>query len=87
MAKGRPRKRPSASDKSDSLAGARVVGVQLTEGQISHLEKAAELSGVSRNELMRVATPERIAQVKNMANIELTKPSIGFVAHSKGKVK
>ncbi|WP_316365670.1 4Fe-4S dicluster domain-containing protein [Candidatus Thiodiazotropha sp. CDECU1] len=26
-------------------------------------------------------------QVKNMANIELTKPSIGFVAHSKGKVK
>jgi len=26
-------------------------------------------------------------QVQNMANIELTKPSIGFVAHSKGKVK
>lgn len=26
-------------------------------------------------------------QVKNMANIKLTKPSIGFVAHSKGKVK
>jgi len=26
-------------------------------------------------------------QVKNMADIELTKPSIGFVAHSKGKVK
>lgn len=26
-------------------------------------------------------------QVKNMSNIELTKPSIGFVAHSKGKVK
>ncbi len=26
-------------------------------------------------------------QVKNMANIELTKPSIGFVAHSKGKIK
>ena len=27
-----------------------------------------------------------VRQVKNMANIELTKPSIGFVAHSKGKV-
>jgi len=26
-------------------------------------------------------------QVKNMANIDLTNPSIGFVAHSKGKVK
>lgn len=26
-------------------------------------------------------------QVKNMADIELTKPSIGFVAHSKGKLK
>ncbi|MCU7881695.1 MAG: 4Fe-4S dicluster domain-containing protein [Candidatus Thiodiazotropha sp. (ex Lucinoma aequizonata)] len=26
-------------------------------------------------------------QVKNMSDIELTKPSIGFVAHSKGKVK
>jgi anaerobic dimethyl sulfoxide reductase subunit B (iron-sulfur subunit) len=26
-------------------------------------------------------------QVKNMANIELTKPSIGFIASSKGKVK
>lgn len=26
-------------------------------------------------------------QVKNMANIDLTKPSIGFVAHSKGRVK
>ena len=26
-------------------------------------------------------------QVKNMAAIELTKPSIGFVAHSKGKVR
>ena len=26
-------------------------------------------------------------QVKNMADIELTTPSIGFVAHSKGKVK
>lgn len=26
-------------------------------------------------------------QVKNMADIELTKPSIGFIAHSKGKVK
>ncbi|MBT2971074.1 MAG: 4Fe-4S ferredoxin [gamma proteobacterium symbiont of Ctena orbiculata] len=26
-------------------------------------------------------------QVKNMSNIELTNPSIGFVAHSKGKVK
>ena len=26
-------------------------------------------------------------QVKNMANVELTKPSIGFIAHSKGKVK
>lgn len=26
-------------------------------------------------------------QVKNMSNIDLTKPSIGFVAHSKGKVK
>ncbi len=26
-------------------------------------------------------------QVKNMANIELTKPSIGFIAHSKGKLK
>ncbi len=26
-------------------------------------------------------------QVKNMTSIELTKPSIGFVAHSKGKVK
>ncbi len=25
-------------------------------------------------------------QVKNMTNIELTKPSIGFVAHSKGKL-
>ncbi len=28
-----------------------------------------------------------VRQVKNMANIELTKPSIGFVAHSKGKVE
>jgi len=28
-----------------------------------------------------------VRQVKNMANIELTKPSIGFVAHSKGKIK
>ncbi len=26
-------------------------------------------------------------QVKNMADIELTKPSIGFVAHRNGKVK
>lgn len=26
-------------------------------------------------------------QVKNMANVDLTNPSIGFVAHSKGKVK
>ena len=26
-------------------------------------------------------------QVKNMADVELTNPSIGFVAHSKGKVK
>ncbi|MCU7933787.1 MAG: 4Fe-4S dicluster domain-containing protein [Candidatus Thiodiazotropha sp. (ex Dulcina madagascariensis)] len=26
-------------------------------------------------------------QVKNMSNIDLTKPSIGFVAHSKGKVR
>jgi anaerobic dimethyl sulfoxide reductase subunit B (iron-sulfur subunit) len=26
-------------------------------------------------------------QVKNMADIELTQPSIGFVAHSKGKVE
>jgi anaerobic dimethyl sulfoxide reductase subunit B (iron-sulfur subunit) len=26
-------------------------------------------------------------QVKNMADIELTHPSIGFVAHSKGKVE
>lgn len=30
---------------------------------------------------------EVVRQVKNMANIELTKPSIGFVPHSKGKVK
>ncbi|RDH87028.1 MAG: 4Fe-4S ferredoxin [endosymbiont of Escarpia spicata] len=30
---------------------------------------------------------EIVRQVKNMANIELTKPSIGFVPHSKGKVK
>ncbi len=28
-----------------------------------------------------------VRQVKNMANIELTKPSIGFVPHSKGRVK
>ena len=28
-----------------------------------------------------------VRQVKNMANIELTNPSIGFVAHSKGKIK
>ncbi len=28
-----------------------------------------------------------VRQVKNMADIELTKPSIGFVPHSKGKVK
>ena len=27
-----------------------------------------------------------VRQVKNMANPELTKPSIGFVPHSKGKV-
>jgi len=30
---------------------------------------------------------EVVRQVKNMANIELTNPSIGFVPHSKGKVK
>ena len=30
---------------------------------------------------------EVVRQVKNMAAVELTKPSIGFVAHSKGKVK
>jgi len=30
---------------------------------------------------------EVVRQVKNMANVELTKPSIGFVPHSKGKVK
>jgi len=30
---------------------------------------------------------EVVRQVKNMANIELTHPSIGFVPHSKGKVK
>ncbi len=30
---------------------------------------------------------EVVRQVKNMANIELTKPSIGFVPHSNGKVK
>jgi anaerobic dimethyl sulfoxide reductase subunit B (iron-sulfur subunit) len=28
-----------------------------------------------------------VRQVKNMANIELTKPSLGIVAHSKGKVE
>lgn len=28
-----------------------------------------------------------VRQVKNMADVELTKPSIGFVAHSKGKVE
>jgi anaerobic dimethyl sulfoxide reductase subunit B (iron-sulfur subunit) len=30
---------------------------------------------------------ETVRQVKNMANPELTKPSIAFVPHSKGKVK
>lgn len=28
-----------------------------------------------------------VRQVKNMANVELTKPSIGFVPHSKGKIE
>ncbi|MEW8627111.1 MAG: 4Fe-4S dicluster domain-containing protein [Candidatus Thiodiazotropha sp.] len=43
-----------------------------------------------RGSLQTVAigpTDEVSRQVKNIANIELTKPSIGFVAHSKGKVK
>jgi len=30
---------------------------------------------------------EVVRQVKNMANVELTKPSIGFIPHSKGKVE
>jgi len=30
---------------------------------------------------------EVVRQVKGIASIELTHPSIGFVAHSKGKVK
>jgi len=32
------------------------------------------------------ANDQVVKQVKNMANPELTKPSIGFIAHSKGKV-
>ncbi|MCG8017153.1 MAG: 4Fe-4S dicluster domain-containing protein [Candidatus Thiodiazotropha sp. 'RUGA'] len=39
-------------------------------------------------ETVAVGPADKVSkQVKNMANIELTKPSIGFVAHSKGKVK
>ncbi|MES9939480.1 MAG: 4Fe-4S dicluster domain-containing protein [Candidatus Thiodiazotropha sp. 6PLUC2] len=39
-------------------------------------------------ETIAVGPADKISkQVKNMADIELTKPSIGFVAHSKGKVK
>ena len=42
MAQRRFSKKPAAA-KADSPAGARVVGVQLTEGQITRLEKAGRI--------------------------------------------
>ncbi len=65
----RPRKtKPAKPAAGSSSSSSKVVGVQLTESQIEHLEAAARGLGVTRNELMRTATLERVAQLKNMEN-------------------
>ncbi len=82
----RPRKtKPTKPAAGSSSSSSKVVGVQLTESQIEHLEAAARGLGVTRNELMRTAALERVAQLKNMDN-EQTKLHVEGLARRVARV-